>query len=189
MASPRITRVKARKTTADTHEMPSFNRLFAKYRARLPEGATLIDPFARNCDWCHPYTNDLNPDTSAQDHLDAEMYLDSIASIHMPGLEGPGLGFDMAILDPPFSDRQAGELYGTPNLYASDSRKMSSIGMKLGNLIKPGGYVIKCGYNSNPFHPGFECVEIRMIYHGGTCNDTTFSVWQKVDGDLRQWIE
>jgi hypothetical protein len=180
MASPRITRVKARKTTADTHEMPSMRRLFAKYRALLPDEARLIDPFARNCEWAHPFTNDLNPDTLAEDHLDAEMYLDAITQVYD--------NFDLAILDPPFSDRQAGELYGTPNLYASDSAKMTAIGYKLGNLIKPGGYIIKAGYNSNPFHPGFECVEIRMVYHGGTANDTVFSVWQKMDGDLREWM-
>jgi hypothetical protein len=175
---PRITRVKARKTTADTHEMPSMVNLFAKYRVKAPDGH-LIDPFARNCDWAQPYTNDLNPDTGANDHLDAEEYLDRIRE--------QGISFVLGILDPPFSNRQAGEIYGTPNLYASDSAKMTRVGRKLGDLIEPGGYIIKCGYNSNPIHPSFECIEIRMVYHGGTANDTVFSVWQNVNRKIEEW--
>ena len=33
-----------------------------------------VDPFARNKSWAH-YTNDLNPDTSAQHHMDARDFL------------------------------------------------------------------------------------------------------------------
>ena len=179
--SPRITWIKARKTTADTHEMPSMRKLFAKYRDKLPDSALLVDPFARNCDWCFPYTNDINPDTLAADHLDAEEYLEKLMIM--------GKRFDLGILDPPFSDRQSGELYGTPNLYASDSAKMTRISYALGNLVKPGGYIIKCGYNTNPFHSSYEVKEIRIVHHGGTANDTLFSVWQNMNGDLRTWTE
>lgn len=179
----RLTRVKARQTTADTHRMPSFIRLFTKYRAKLPEGSVLIDPFARNCPWAHPYTNDLNPDTDAQDHLDALQWVRLMETRQLR----EGLRIGLAILDPPFSDRQGGEIYGTPNLYASDNQKLTDIFSGVGHLVEPGGYIIKAGYNTNPFHPCFDLVEVRLVYHGGTCNDTVFSVWRKTNYTLWDW--
>lgn len=179
----RLTRVKAQKTTADTHRMPSFERLFGKYRSLVKEDEVLIDPFARNCPWAHPYTNDLNPDTDAQDHMDAMQWLRVMEAVRLT----QGLKIGMAILDPPFSDRQAGEIYGSPNLYASDSAKLTKIFNMAGNLVEPGGYIVKAGYNTNPFHPCFDLVEVKMVYHGGTCNDTVFSVWRKTNYTLWDW--
>jgi hypothetical protein len=127
----------------------------------------------------------LNPDTQANDHLDAEDYLDLLSEHYADDK----VSFGLAILDPPWSNRQASEVYGTPNLYAADSAKMVRIGRKLGNLIQPGGYVIKCGYNTNPFHPSYECVEVRLVFHGGTASDTVFSVWKNVNKTLKEWIE
>jgi len=181
----RLTRVKARKTTADTHRMPSFSKLFGKYHGLIRENQILIDPFARDCPWAHPYTNDLNPDTAAQDHLDALEWCRLMRSRLLQSGEKVGL----AILDPPFSDRQAGELYGTPNLYASDAGKLTAIFRKVGDMVAPGGYIIKAGYNTNPFHPCFDLVEVRMVYHGGTANDTVFSVWRKTNYTLWDWDE
>ena len=165
--------------------MPSLEFLFRKYRDLRPPETVLVDPFARDCAWCDPFTNDLNPDTQANDHLDAEDYLDLLSEHYADDK----VSFGLAILDPPWSNRQASEVYGTPNLYAADSAKMVRIGRKLGNLIQPGGYVIKCGYNTNPFHPSYECVEVRLVFHGGTASDTVFSVWKNVNKTLKEWIE
>jgi len=125
----------------------------------------------------------LNPDTTAQEHLDAEAYLDYL---HALG----DLDFDdwfIGLLDPPFSDRQASEAYGTPNLYASDPRKLTRISELLGDLIVPGGYIIKAGYNTNRPHPCFTLIEIQIVNTGACRNDILFSVWKKEQHTLEDW--
>lgn len=162
--------------TKDTHEDKILKRLFQRYS----KGAKGIDPFARNCEWCRPFTNDINPDTKAHTHLDAEEFIDAALIVERGN-------FQIAILDPPFSDRQSAESYGTSNLYASDSAKMQRISKKLGDCIMDGGFIIKAGYNSNKFHDAFELVEIVLATYGGCMNDTIFSVWRKTSS-LERWL-
>ena len=88
--------------------------------------------------------------------------------------------FDGAIYDPPFSDRQAKEAYQqTTNLYTLGG-KILRIERSLGDLIIPGGYVVKFGYNSNFSHKAFECVEIKLVRYGGSMNDMIVSVHKKM---------
>ena len=185
---PRITRVKYRLPTKNTHEWRPYHQLWCIYHSlaldvcMMHDGPrnTAIDPFARNCSWAFPFTNDINIDTEAEDHLDAEDYLDVVEQ-HQ-GRNSFGIG----LLDPPFSERMNKKLYsdgqlgdGSPNLYASDSAKMKRIQFKLGNLIAAGGYLIKAGYNSNRPHPGFDLVEMRIVALGASRNDVIFTVWKK----------
>ena len=141
-------------------------------------GLKTIDPFARNCEFAHPYTNDINPNTNAQDHLDAEDYLEywNLMKVKFQG----------AILDPPFSARQDKEIYGDANLYTQPG-KMKRIELALGNLVEAGGYVVKFGYNSNFSHDAFTCVGIHLIRYGGSMNDLIVSIHQRTLGDLGDW--
>lgn len=189
---PRITWVKYRRPTKNTHEWRPYEQLWTKYHSLavdlLSEGLnTAIDPFARNCSWAYPFTNDLNIDTEAEDHLDAEVYLEMILK-----REGRG-SFVIGLLDPPFSDSMDKKLYdqpGSTNLYSSDSGKMKKIQFHMGNLIADGGYIIKAGYNTNPPHPAFDLVEIRIASLGASRNDVLFSVWKKNQRTLDQiWGE
>jgi hypothetical protein len=134
-----------------------------------------LDPFARNCNWAFPMTNDINPNTRANYNLEAEDFL-RIAE------EGE-------TLDPPFSDRQAKDKYGTSNLYASDGAKMTRISRSLGRCIKPGGYIIKAGYNTNRPSPAFTLVEVAIVSLGGNRNDVLFSVWKKTQHEIFSWGE
>jgi len=135
------------------------------------EGKKVIDPFARDCDFAHPYTNDINPETKAEDHLDVEEYLEYWNILQKQ--------FDGAIFDPPFSDRQSTEVYGETNLY-THAGKVLRVERLLGDLIMPGGYVVKFGYNSNFSHKAFECVEIKLVRYGGSMNDMIISVHKKM---------
>ena len=172
--------------TRDTHTDKSYARLFKKYGSgNLIENSRTIDPFARNCEWAYPFTNDINPETRAEFHEEA---LDFITRMNLPD------GFQLGLLDPPFSDRQAKDKYGSSNLYASDARKIKQISQALGNVIELGGFIIKAGYNSNSFHAGFELVEIVMVHYNGSIQDTIFSVWEKVSslGSIstnQEWCE
>lgn len=132
----------------------------------------ILDPFARNCDFAHPYTNDINPDTRAASHLDAEEWLRGLRETYHEE------SFDGAILDPPFSAHQTKEIYGTPNLYANPA-KIRTIEMLLGELVMPGGKIVKFGYNSNFSHQAYECVGIQLVRYGGSINDMIISVHQR----------
>ena len=59
---------------------------------------------------------------------------------------------------------------------------------QIGRIVKPGGYVITCSWNSGGIGKknGFEIVEILMVAHGGWHNDTIVVVEKKKEA--QQWI-
>src|SRR4030066_436102 len=61
-----------------------------------------VDPFARDCRLA-TYTNDLNPQTTAQYHMDAVEFLEKLV--------GEGVKADVVIFDPPSPPRQTSECY------------------------------------------------------------------------------
>lgn len=186
MVAPRLTRARLKKMTKDTNEWSPFRRLWATYSMMVQtiEGAKpqldlAIDPFARNCTWAFPMTNDVNPNTRANYNLDAEEFLDI-------AFKGAGR-YWIGLLDPPFSDRMSKDKYGTSNLYASDSGKMKRIQQRLANLIHTGGYIIKAGYNTNPPARGWELQEVAIVALGASRNDVLFSVWKKTIPTLHEY--
>ena len=158
--------------TKDTLSDPMAAALVKKYLSGMQP---IIDPFARNCEFAWPYTNDIDPNTVAEKHLDVEEFL---KSFHDDKLDFVGPVFGGAILDPPFSDHQSREIHGAENLYTNPA-KMKRVEMMLGSLIEIGGYVVKFGYNSNFTHDAFECVAVRLIRYGGSMNDMIISVHQR----------
>jgi hypothetical protein len=182
----RITHIRYSASTKETSEWRPYQQLWHKYGTRayveLVEKEYVgieyaCDPFARNCQWAEPWTNDINIDTKARWHLDAEEFLTEISDER----------FAIMLLDPPFSDRMSKDKYGTKNLYASDSGKMLRIQIKAGNLVVPGGYFIKAGYNTNKPHPCFDLIEVRIVAMGNCRNDVLFSVWQKNNYSLEDF--
>ena len=156
----------------ETHKIKEFKQLLVKYGQ-----GTGIDPFARNCQHAY-FTNDINPDTLAKDHMDALDYLNHFDK---------NMKFDFIIFDPPFSDRMAKDKYGTSNLYSADSNKASEC-QKIGaRLLRTGGYFIKEGYNSNPPASHLELRELCLLACGGNRNDIIFSVWEKTM-DIDEWV-
>lgn len=61
--------------SADTFDIPAIRQVV---RRLIAESSVSVDPFARNKDWA-TYTNDLNPQTRAQSHVDAVDFLESLA--------------------------------------------------------------------------------------------------------------
>lgn len=61
---------------ADTFSVKPIGEFVQRY---LAASKVSIDPFARNKRWA-THTNDLNPDTSAQHHLDATDFLAQLKS-------------------------------------------------------------------------------------------------------------
>lgn len=153
----------------DTFSVPPIGAFVHKY---LAKSKCSVDPFARNKSWA-TYTNDLNPNTSAQRHMDAEEFLLLLQS---EGLQGK---FDLAILDPPYSPRQISELYKELGITCAMKDTQSAVLYQkvrdaLAPLLAPEAVVLSFGWSSNGMgkRHGFEIVEIMLCAHGGAHNDT-----------------
>lgn len=135
----------------------------------LKRSKVSVDPYARNTDWA-TYTNDLNPETSAQYHLDA---LDFIALLKEKGVKA-----DLIIFDPPYSPRQISECYkgiGLPtNSKLTSSAFYAEPKNALVDICTNDAIVLSFCWNSNGMglKRGFVPLDIKLIPHGGWHNDT-----------------
>jgi hypothetical protein len=142
-----------------------------------------IDPFARNCRWA-THTNDLNPKTDAEWHLDA---LDFLVMLY----QDLGTFANTVIFDPPYSPRQIKECYNGigRKMQQSDAwrtngwSKEKDIVMR---LLNPGGIFLYFGWDTTGMGKdrGFEILEILIVNHGPGHNDTLCMAERKVQGDL-----
>lgn len=166
----------------DTHQNPQYALLWARYARKATQTLDYeflaLDAFAKDCPWAEPLTNDLDPEARARYTQDALEWLRSLKTAAVA----------IALLDPPFSDVQAERTYGSPNLYTKPGY-MAGIGEEIGRIVVPGGYVIKCGYNTNPPSPLFSLREVRICHYGGNRNDVLISVWRKDQHSLDLWLE
>lgn len=127
----------------------------------------IIDPFARD-NTLATHTNDLNPHTAAQFHMDAEDFCKQINA-----------SFDLALFDPPYSPRQISECYQSIGREVTTKDTQNAALYKrvrdaIDPLIKSGGHVLSFGWNSMGMGKGrnYEIVEILLVAHGGAHNDT-----------------
>lgn len=132
-----------------------------------------VDPFARNNQWA-TYRNDINPQTRATYHMDAEAFLHFMAEDEGDCLTGK---IDLAILDPPYSPRQISELYkqmGRKPVRADtqNAALYSRVRSALLPLLTKGATVLSFGWNSAGMGKGFRQKEILLVNHGGAHNDT-----------------
>lgn len=133
----------------------------------LEEGAINIDPFAANSTR-GTVTNDLNPASLAQFHLDAREF---IAMLEVTA--------DAVLFDPPYSPRQISELYQSIGRSVTtedtqNARLYKDVRDLLDARLRPGGVALSFGWNSVGFGKsrGYEIQEILLVAHGGAHNDT-----------------
>ena len=135
----------------------------------------VIDPFANNSKY-GTITNDLNPEYNTDYNLDALTFLRKMKSNSA----------DVVLYDPPYSITQAAQCY---NNYGKDKLEQSVSNMgywancknEIARILKPNGIVIICGWSSNGvgINRGFEMIEILLVPHGGSKNDTICTVERK----------
>jgi len=162
--------------SADTFDIQPIGALVKRF---LKASKTSVDPFSRNKRWA-TYTNDLNPDTAAEYHLDAYEFLLL--------LQSKGVAPDLIIFDPPYSRQQVKEVYaGIGRHYGiEDSQDHSTNWSKerdvIDQILQVGGIVISCGWNSGGMgkERGYKPLELLITPHGGNHNDTITFVEQKV---------
>ena len=151
--------------TGDTFDIPCIAGFV---KARLMKSKVSIDPYARNKRWAN-YTNDLNPSTAAEWHMDAEKFLAMLVS--------QGVTADLVILDPPYSPRQVKECYDGIGIAMKQEDAMGGATKKrrkalVEKLVKPGGEVLSFGWNTVGMGKGWTQEEILLVCHGSDHNDT-----------------
>lgn len=151
----------------DTFSVPPIGDFVKRY---LAQSKISIDPFARDKRWA-THTNDLNPKTAAEHHLDAEAFLVMLADV--------GTLADLVIFDPPYSPRQISECYKSIGMEVGMKETQSALlYQRVRNavlpVLAPGGIVLSFGWNSVGMGKkhGFEQIEILLCCHGGAHNDS-----------------
>jgi hypothetical protein len=153
--------------SADTFDIAPIAAFVRKY---LGHSMVSIDPFARDKRWA-THTNDLDPSTSAEYHMDAVKFLGT--------LKFRGVRADLAIVDPPYSPTQIARCYkslGIPvgKAETQNARLYRDVREALLPLLNPGATVLSFGWNSSGMGTtrGFTPLELLLVCHGGAHNDT-----------------
>ena len=135
----------------------------------------IVDPFA-NSNKIATITNDIDPQYDTDYHMDATDFLKMLETESV----------DTVLYDPPYSARQLAECYKkmgrSVTMETTQSSYWSKQKAEISRIVKPGGYVITCCWNSGGIGKkyGFEIVEILLVPHGGWHNDTIVTVERKI---------
>ena len=159
----------------ETFKIKPIKRILGKYIGGLFDSEKWIDPFAGNNSPAN-YRNDLNPDVKTLWHLEA---IDFVRLMNKDNVL-----FDGCLFDPPYSPRQIKECYDGFGLKANTKATFyPKVKDELALVIKPNGIAISFGWNSNGFGKcrGFELIEVLLIAHGGSHNDTIVTIERKVN--------
>lgn len=157
---------------SNTFSVKPINELLHRYLDGFD--GIIVDPFA-NSNKFGTITNDLNPEFDTDYHLDATEFLQQFEDNSV----------DVVLYDPPYSPRQVSECYKnlnmTVNMETTQASYWSKQKAEIGRIVKPGGLVITCGWNSGGIGSkyGFEIQEILLVPHGGWHNDTIVVVDKK----------
>ena len=156
---------------SNTFDITCIRKLIQKY---LKDEMVSIDPFANKCKLAQ-ITNDLNPEYDTDYHLDAVDFLKQFDDNSI----------DFVFYDPPYSLRQVSECYknvGIPvTMETTQSSRRTKHINEIARILKPNGICISFGWNSSGvgIKRGFGLVEILLVAHGGSHNDTICTVERK----------
>lgn len=154
----------------NTFDIPPINQLI-----RCNVHGKSIDPFA-NRNKLAMITNDIDPQFNTDFHLDAFDFLKQFDDESI----------DCVLYDPPFSSRQVSESYKAMdkavNMETTQSSFWSNLKKEIGRIVKIGGIVVGCGWNSGGIGKkyGYELMDVLLVPHGGQHNDTIVTVETKI---------
>lgn len=133
----------------------------------------IVDPFSGQTSPAD-IKNDLNPNTDAHFHMEAEDFLQTLGDESV----------DTMIDDPPYTPTQVTRCYDGIGLKASKLDTSSNFYARyrkdMQRVVTLGGKIIKFGYNTCGYD-GFTLERELQICHGGAHNDTLCTVWRKVE--------
>lgn len=138
------------------------------------DGRGWIDPFAGENSPAE-ITNDLNPAKPTKFHLHAKEF-----ALKLTGT------YKGVLFDPPYSLRQVKECYDAigVKLFTEDTQRFpQNVKEQIAPKIINGGIAITFGWNSQGFgkNLGFEMIEVLMVPHGRSHNDTIVTVERKTN--------
>ncbi|MBA7646932.1 hypothetical protein ES703_54700 [subsurface metagenome] len=163
--------------------MPSRNTfdilpIFNFVQKHLLSSEISVDPFARDKRWA-TYTNDLNPKTKAEYHLDVLDFLKILIAKKIQA--------DLILFDPPYSLRQIKECYeGIGRKYTSNDgwkpNRWKEEKDLIDRILLPGSIVLSFGWSSNGMGKKrhYEILEILLVCHGAGHNDTICLAEKKI---------
>ena len=99
---------------------------------------------------------------------------------------------DVVLYDPPYSLRQVVECYKSVGIEVTKETTQSSWRRKhldeISRIVKPEGLVFSFGWNSSGAGKkrGFKQIEILLVSHGGSRNDTIVTVEKKILNKQRE---
>jgi len=153
--------------TKDTFDCPPIGTFVRKY---LTKSKISVDPFARNKRWA-TYTNDLNPKTKAEYHMDAYDFLVMLKEKEVKA--------DLIIFDPPYSLEQLKRSYEDVGRYYTleDGWKPNRWSQEKDvcvELLIDGGFFLQFGWTSWGMsrRRGFEPIEVLLVCHFADHHDT-----------------
>ena len=154
-----------------TFEIPAIRELITRY---MGDSKPWADPFAGMYSPAH-IRNDINPTRNAEYNLDALEFMQTLEDNSCVGV----------LFDPPFSFHQLSTTYrDTVTLKDPTSRTYrSEMKKEIGRVLKADGIAISFGWNTNGVNSGiqqYELLEVLIVPHGSSRNDTLVTVQQKV---------
>jgi hypothetical protein len=149
----------------DTFSVKPIGEFVQRY---LSASSVSVDPFARDKRWA-THTNDLNPATEAEHHMEARAFLRMLIE--------RGVRADLLIFDPPYSPRQISECYATAGMKAGMADTQNAKLVKecrdlMRQLAIPCAVCLSFGWNSAGMGKGWQLEELMLVAHGGCHNDT-----------------
>jgi hypothetical protein len=157
----------------NTFEIKPIANLIHKYNSKK---LLSVDPFA-NKNKIAKITNDLDKSFDTDFNLDALDFLKKIKTNSV----------DLVLFDPPYSPRQVSEVYKklnkTVNWETTQSSFWSNLKDEIYRITRKNSIVISFGWNSNGIGKkrDFEIIEILLVAHGGSHNDTICVVERKLN--------
>ena len=156
-----------------TFKIKAFKDIIKKYA-----NGRVVDPFANehsikeylnNCEYI---SNDLDSTYGCDYSLEANDFLKMFDECSV----------DVVLYDPPYSPRQVKEVYTsldkTVTIQDTQASYWTSFKKEIARVLKPGGICISFGWNTNGIgmNNNFDIIEIAIVAHGGSKNDTLATV-------------
>jgi len=154
----------------DTFTIKPIKLLLNRY---VLNGCGWIDPFAGDNSPAE-ITNDLNQDKPTKYHLHAKEFVNILDGM-----------YDGVLFDPPYSLTQVKECYNNigAELFSEDYKYFfGNIKTIIAPKLNLGAYAITFGWNSTGFGKkrGFVPIELLLVNHGRSHNDTIVLVERKI---------
>jgi len=91
---------------------------------------------------------------------------------------------DVLLYDPPYSSNMAKTLYDNKGKNIFGNYYHKNLRLEASRVLKPGGIVIKFGWDSTRLNNNLEIIEVILISHGGQHHDTICTIQRKIIGSI-----